>query len=313
MFAILQSSLLVSKYSKKDLFTLLLKDGIDVTARSNFASSHYHGTNISIIHFVTEDNKISPPVINIILPLLRDKVHTLNMQAHCMLLNINPFKVLIEGQTPVKTCNQPLFALSMGDRYRNPKLFNDYAVQFGAHIEQSFLGTHADLINGSGLLEIINHLNFTTIGLSGLTAIADVSSIKRARYSMQITLSVLYSKLTEAAQAMGSTKSPYEWLSDQAKVSESCFYWKMILDFHIKFHVFIRSIREGNFDLYVESLRALIIWCFIMDKYNYARWLTVHIFELITMHVKHTKVHKNLKKVIFFLAKVKEQIFENGS
>ena len=192
MFAILQSSLLVSKYSKKDLFTLLLKDGIDVTARSNFASSHYHGTNISIIHFVTEDNKISPPVINIILPLLRDKVHTLNMQAHCMLLNINPFKVLIEGQTPVKTCNQPLFALSMGDRYRNPKLFNDYAVQFGAHIEQSFLGTHADLINGSGLLEIINHLNFTTIGLSGLTAIADVSSIKRTRYSMQITVCSLF-------------------------------------------------------------------------------------------------------------------------
>ena len=71
----------------------------------------------------------------------------------------------------------------------------------------------------------------------------------------------------------------------------------------MKFHVFIRSIREGNFDLYIESLRALIIWCFIMDKYNYA-WLTVHIFELIIMDVKHSEVHKNLRKV-FFLSKVK--------
>ena len=42
--------------------------------------------------------------------------------------------------------------------------------------------------------------------------------VKRERYSMQVTC-VLYSKLTEAAQAMGLTKSPYEWLSDQAKVS----------------------------------------------------------------------------------------------
>ena len=48
---------------------------------------------------------------------------------------------------------------------------------------------------------------------------------------------------------MGSAKSTYEWLSDQAKVSESYFYWKIILDFQMKFHVFIRSIREGNFDL----------------------------------------------------------------
>ena len=32
--------------------------------------------------------------------LLRDKVHTLNMQAHCMLLNINSVKLLNEGQTP---------------------------------------------------------------------------------------------------------------------------------------------------------------------------------------------------------------------
>ena len=98
-------------------------------------------------------------------------------------------------------------------------------VLFGAlRIEQSLLGIHADLINGSGLLEIMNHPNFM-IGLS------DVSSIKRARYSMQVTSCVLYSKLTEAVKAMGSTKLPYEWLSDQAKVSQSSFFWKMILDF----------------------------------------------------------------------------------
>ena len=71
---------------------------------------------------------------------------------------------------------------------------------------------------------------------------------------MQVTLCVLYYKLTEAARVMGSKKPLYEWLSDQAKVSELCFYWKKILDFQMKFDVFIRSIRERNFDLYIESL-----------------------------------------------------------
>ena len=34
----------------------MLKENIDVDARSNFVSSHYHGTSISIIQFVSEDN-----------------------------------------------------------------------------------------------------------------------------------------------------------------------------------------------------------------------------------------------------------------
>ena len=70
----------------------------------------------------------------------------------------------------------------------------------------------------------MNHPNFTI-------ELSDVSSIKRARYSMQVTSCVLYSKLTEAVKAMGSTKLPYEWLSDQAKVIQSSFFRKMILDF----------------------------------------------------------------------------------
>ena len=154
------------------------------------------------------------------------------MQAHCMLLNIDAVKVFNENQTPVDTCSQPVFPLLMEAKYWNPVLFNDYVVLFGTlHTEQSFLGIHADLTNGSGLLKIMNHFNFTTIGLSGLTAKVGASSIKEATYSMQVILLVLYSKLTEAAQAMGSTKSSYEWLSGQPIVNESCFYWKMILDF----------------------------------------------------------------------------------
>ena len=41
---------------KKGFFTVLLKDNLDVNGRSNFVSSHYHVTSISIIQFVAEDN-----------------------------------------------------------------------------------------------------------------------------------------------------------------------------------------------------------------------------------------------------------------
>ena len=45
-------------------------------------------------HASCKRKPIDSPGINTILPLLRDKVHALNMEAHCMLLNINWDKVL---------------------------------------------------------------------------------------------------------------------------------------------------------------------------------------------------------------------------
>ena len=47
------------------------------------------------------------PGINTISPLLRDKVHTLNMQTDCILLNTNSVKFLNEGRTTSDSCNQP--------------------------------------------------------------------------------------------------------------------------------------------------------------------------------------------------------------
>ena len=58
----------------------------------------------------------------------------MNMQAHCMLLNINSDKVLNEGQTPVDTCNQPLFLLSMEAKHQNAVLSLDYIVLFDEDI-----------------------------------------------------------------------------------------------------------------------------------------------------------------------------------
>ena len=55
--------------------------------------------------------------ISTILPLLRDKILTLNMQAYCMLLNISSVKVLNEDQTPVDKGDQRLFVLSMESKY----------------------------------------------------------------------------------------------------------------------------------------------------------------------------------------------------
>ena len=44
--------------------------------------------------------------------------------------------------------------------------------------------------------------------------------------------------------------------------------------------MFIRSHRERNFPLYIESLKALASWFFALDHHNYARWIPAHIQDM---------------------------------
>ena len=69
--------------------------------------------------------------------------------------------------------------------------------------------------------------------------------------------------------------------------------------------VFVRSIREGNFHLYVQSLRNLLKWFFALDHTNYARWLTIHVFDLISLPTIHPDVYQQMLKGFFSLAKTK--------
>ena len=46
---------------------------------------------------------------------------------------------------------------------------------------------------------------------------------------------------------------------------------------------FLRSQREQHFVSYVESLGKIIPWMFALDHYHYARWMTVHVRDLLTL------------------------------
>ena len=53
---------------------------------------------------------------------------------------------------------------------------------------------------------------------------------------------------------------------------------------------FVRSLREDNFQLYLEMLGTLAPWLFAMDRTRYARWVPVHITNMIQL--KDTSVYR---------------------
>ena len=45
----------------------------------------------------------------------------------------------------------------------------------------------------------------------------------------------------------------------------------------------VRCLREANFDLYVQSLGQLVPWMFAFDHTYHARWLPIHIKDMIQL------------------------------
>jgi hypothetical protein len=45
----------------------------------------------------------------------------------------------------------------------------------------------------------------------------------------------------------------------------------------------VRALRTANIDMYLEALVLIVPWFFSLDHQNYARWLPVHIRDLVNL------------------------------
>ena len=188
--------------------------------------------------------------MNTILPLIPEKLNTLQTQGHSMTLNINSTRTLNPIQTPIDASDQPVYGLTKGLQYRYPHLFEKYCRIMGVlHIEQALLHIHGQLIGGSGLAEILTLHNFSAIGLSVIT---DASHIKRACYAIQVTVCALFLKLQEASVKDGLNVHPYSWLVKKSVTNRMCFIWKVILDLEIQILIFVWS-QRGEFSVIPTS------------------------------------------------------------
>ena len=137
------------------------------------------------------------------------------------------------------------------------------------------------LVAGTELDEILGD---TSIDIAGLqTATIDVNHIHKARYTVQLSVVSMYTCLKKADKASNSVLPLFSLAVERCSSSRMFKYWMLIMKFQINYLVFIRSMREGNFKLFVEILMSLVKGFFIFDHYNYARWLSVHIQDLLSL------------------------------
>ena len=86
-----------------------------------------------------------------------------------------------------------------------------------------------------------------------------------------------------------------DWKTSRIASSPQLQYWSITLDFELAVLIFVQSIRCGNFALYKDALSKIIPWFFALDHTNYARWLPVHLHDVMQLAMKHPNLESKFE------------------
>ena len=116
----------------------------------------------------------------------------------------------------------------------------------------------------------------------------------KTRHAHQVTAATIHVLLSEAyaeyASEPGEHVTLERWCVLQAQQCPQFDYWLKTLSLEIILLLYIRAIREGNFQLYIESLTKIVPWMFSLDHIHYSRWLPVHIRDMLSLSEKHPEI-----------------------
>ena len=124
------------------------------------------------------------------------------------------------------------------------------------------------------------------------------SHVTKTRHAHQVTAASLHTLLhrayaeyvSEANAAETDIMSMEQWCAMRAQQSVQFNYWLKTLSLEILLLLYVRALREGDFQLYVGSLTKIVPWMFALDHTHYSRWLPVHIRDMVVLAEKHPHV-----------------------
>ena len=117
------NSLIPHITASKDIYFPLSNINLSIMDRSELANT-INGERLWLQNFESQNHawssyhasqkrgSINICGVDTILPLIREKVHTLATQYHCMNIISKTISVINPNQTPVETCDQPVYALT---------------------------------------------------------------------------------------------------------------------------------------------------------------------------------------------------------
>ncbi len=220
-------------------------------------------------------------------------------------------EILKPGQVPIITVDQPLYTIAKQIQWSWPATHGEdhFIVMFGGlHIEMAALKILGDLLEGSGWTGALVQAGVATPGTAD--SLLKASHVTRTRRAHQVTASSLYLLLQKAYAEYsndleeGAHVLPLEeWCSDRAAAHLQAHFWSIILQLELEVMIYVRAVREADFLLYVDALTKIVPWFFALGHTHYARWIPVHLRDMIALKNAHPEVHAQFLKGNFVMKK----------
>ena len=93
------------------------------------------------------------------------------------------------------------------------------------------------------------------------------------------------------------------WSSSKSSEIPQFKYWDLVLELELLSMQLVRSFREANFEHYVQCLGQIVPWMFAFDHTNYARWLPIHIKDMVQLKERVPSVYEEFNKGNFVVQK----------
>ena len=249
-----------------------------------------------------------PKCTSFLLPLLNEYVQTPAMVRHTFDIIKLACNKLNPDQPIVVTCDQPVYAVAKQVQWLLPTQYGEdhvIVMMGGLHIEMAMLHVIGDWLRGSGLDEILVKADVTTSGRAESSILGN--HVKRSRYVHQVTVASLFILLRKAWESHKDTSLEKlefsEWVAKQTDESVQFLYWYQVVVLETILLMFVRSIREANFIMFMDALQQICPWMFALDHVHYARWLPVFVKSLKELKTRHPSVYKEFMQGKFVTQK----------
>ncbi|KAE8751353.1 hypothetical protein FOCC_FOCC001924 [Frankliniella occidentalis] len=250
-----------------------------------------------------------------VLPPFHVLAHTVDMMSHSMTIAQTTTKILNPAQqVSVLTGDLPLFSLCKQIQWLRPGEMGEekmFIMMGGMHIEKAAYTVLGDLLEGSGWSAALVQAKITTKGRAD--SMISASHITRTRYAHQVTAAVFHSLKKKAYEDYAGDEplSFQDWCSSKENIPQFK-YCDTVLKLILAILQFVRATRTANIVLYIEALCRIVPYFFAMDHTHYARWLPIHIRDLVNLPKSHPQLWEEFKaEIADIVAKFEEGAFSS--
>ena len=74
----------------------------------------------------------------------------------------------------------------------------------------------------------------------------------------------------------------------------------------------VQSIREGYSKLFISYLHDIIPWMFALDHIHYARLLTIHVAELLSLKAENRQIFESFASGYFTIRKSRKKFSKHA-